>query len=579
MSDFRIEGGQFLLDGQPFQIISGTIHYFRVVPEYWEDRLTKLRAMGCNTVETYIPWNLHEPQPGMYDFSGALDVARFLRTAQKVGLYAIVRSSPFICAEWEFGGQPAWLLAGKGVEVRTKNGPFLELMDRYYGALFPQLAPLQIDCGGPVILFQVENEYGAYGCDSAYLEEMSRIMRRHGATVPFITCDNFEQELSRGSCPDALPTANFGSGAREKFAALAQVNGGGPLMCTEFWIGWYDAWGDEEHHTTSAESAAAELDALLELGHVNIYMFHGGSNFGFMNGANDYDRLTPDTTSYDYDAPLAEDGSITPKYEAFRAVIAKHTAVPPIQFPPVRRADYGDIPVEGFASLLDCLTALGQGTVRQTPCSMEQLGQSYGYILYTHRLERDIRTIRFDSARDRVQVLVDGMPRMTLFDREIPGEHALTAPAGAQLQLLVENMGRVNYGPKLRDQRKGICGPVLADGQPLEGWEIRPLPLTDLSGLRYDQGQSTQGPAFFRFLFAVEETADTFLDFTGWGKGCAFVNGFNLGRFWEIGPQKRLYLPAPLLHCGENEIILLETEGKRSGQIRLCLFMNDKNRQ
>ena len=341
-------------------------------------------------------------------------------------------------------------------------------------------------------------------------------------------------------------------------------------MCTEFWIGWYDAWGDAQHHTTAAESAAAELDALLDLGHVNIYMFHGGTNFGFMNGANDYDRLTPDTTSYDYDAPLAEDGSITAKYMAFREIIAKHTDIPDILIRPVTRAAYGEILATGYAELFENLSALCSPVNQEFPCSMEQLGQSYGYILYTHKLGRDMQTISFDSARDRVQVFVNDSLQITRYDREIPGEHILPVSAGATIQLLVENLGRVNYGPKLKDQRKGICGNILADGDALAEWTIYNLPLTDLRGLKFKSGSARREPAFFRFNFMVDESADTFLDLSGWGKGCAFINGFNLGRFWDIGPQHRLYLPAPLLHKGENEIILFETEGKRTGRITLC---------
>ena len=572
MGRFEIRD-QFYLDGKPFQIISGAIHYFRVVPEYWRDRLLKLRAMGCNTVETYIPWNLHEPAPGVYDFSGQLDVARFLKTAQEVGLYAIVRPAPFICAEWEFGGQPAWLLAEENIPVRTVQGPFLSLMERYYRRLFPILTPLQIDQGGPILLMQVENEYGSFGEDKTYLRRMAEIMRQNGATVPFITSDNLENDFSRGSFEGALTTANFGSGAKEKFEKLRPCTNGGPLMCAEFWVGWFDAWGDEAHHTAPFDRNAQDLDDILSQGSVNIYMFHGGTNFGFMNGSNDYERQTPDVTSYDYDAPLTEDGRITPKYRAFQSVIAKHAPIPHIQIEESQRKAYGPAAFQGRASIPEVFYRLSPPQMRETPCSMERLGQSYGYILYSRTLERAVSALQFDSARDRVQVFADGRLVLTLFDREILGPHPVKLPAGTQLDILVENLGRVNYGPKLNHQRKGIDGPVLADGIPLSGWECRTLPLTDLKELSFEDSNETT-PGLYRFLFSAGEKADTYLSMEGWGKGCVFLNGFNLGRYWDIGPQKRLYIPAPLLKAGEgskgeNELIVLETEGKSSRSLWL----------
>ncbi len=569
MSRFVIGKGEFLLDGKPFKLLSGALHYFRVVPEQWEDRLRKLRAMGLNTVETYIPWNLHEPQREKYVFSRGLDVGEFLRTAQKLGLYAIVRPSPFICAEWEFGGLPAWLLDGEEpIPVRVREGPFLDYMDCYYGALMPVLAPLQIDEGGPILLMQVENEYGAYGNDTEYLKKMAAILRRHGATVPFITSDNFENDLRRGIVPDALPTANFGSGAAEKFEKLAQVNGGGPLMCTEFWDGWFDAWGDEAHNTTSAEKAARELEEVVSRGSVNIYMFCGGTNFGFMNGSNYYEKLAPDVTSYDYDAPLSEGGAITEKYLAFRRVLEKYSDVQdPVPENP-KTAAYGRLEETGRAALLGSLDAVAASYKLQEPCCMEKLGQSYGYILYRHKMERNAESLVI-PAMDRVKVLVDGRTVLTLLDREIPGEHAVSIDSGSTLDILVENMGRVNYGPRLRNQRKGLIGPVLADGEVLRGWEAYSLPLTDLDGLAFSKAEVT-GPCFHRFVFKLDgDPDDTWLDYSGWGKGCAFVNRFNLGRYWEIGPQKRLYIPAPLLHSGENEVILFETEDRDPGAVTL----------
>lgn len=572
MSQFRIEKNQFLLDEQPFKIISGAIHYFRVVPAYWEDRLKKLRAMGCNTVETYVPWNLHEPQPGEYCFSGALNLELFIQIAKNIGLYVIIRPSPFICAEWDFGGLPAWLLANDDISVRTSSDVFLSYVARYYSHLFPHLVPYQIDNEGPILLMQVENEYGAYGNDTQYLIKLRDLMHNCGATVPLITSDNFEQDLSRGICPGALPTANFGSGSLEKFTLLAEINNGGPLMCTEFWVGWYDAWGDVQHHITDADSAAKELDKVLALGNVNIYMFHGGTNFGFMNGANNRGYFAPDVTSYDYDAPLAEDGTITPKYYAFQKVIAKYVPLPNIEISSLPHGDFSAGPPDSYASLFKNLDALSSPIFLDSPCCMELLGQSYGYTLYSCTLPRDISSLSFSYARDRMLIFSGDLLVCTLFDADISGCHTLNLPAGSNLQILTENLGRVNYGSLLANQRKGLQGTVLADGLPLMGWECRTLPLTELSGLEFLEPadiHSKRSPAFFHFSVEVSKPLDTFLSLPGWGKGCVFVNGFNLGRFWDIGPQRRLYLPAPLLKKGHNDIIVLETDGIRGTSILL----------
>lgn len=571
MSRFEIRD-QFYLDNAPFQIISGAMHYFRVVPAYWRDRLLKLRAMGCNTVETYVPWNLHEPQKGALRFGGGLDLRAFLETAQAVGLYAIVRPSPFICAEWEFGGLPAWLLAGEDMPLRSSQGPFLSHVADYYRRLFQEITPMQVDNGGNVILMQVENEFGAWGeSDPDYLARMADLMRENGAVVPFITSDNLENNsLDRGAMDGALATVNFGSGAAEKLEILRPYAKGGPLMVTEFWDGWFDAWGDKAHHTAAPTTNAADLDVILSKGSVNIYMFHGGTNFGFMNGSNYYDRLTPDVTSYDYDAPLTEDGWATPKYQAFREVIAKHAPIPQLSIPFIPRCGYGTIACAGRAGLLSAPERLTNPIKSTHPRSMERFQQGYGYILYRRILSECIESIEFQGANDRVQVYVDGVCALTLYDLEIAGKHDLTANQGAVIDILVENMGRVNYGKRMASQRKGIDGAILLNATPATDWEIYTLPMEDLSGLVFDNQEEHISPAFFRFLFPINTPSDTFLDLNGWGKGCAFLNGVNLGRFWAAGPQKRLYIPAPLLKTGENELILFETEGVFTDYVTLA---------
>ena len=565
----------FYLNGAPFQIISGAIHYFRVVPEYWRDRLEKLKALGCNTVETYIPWNFHEPHKGEFRFEGSADVERFVRLAQEVGLYVILRPSPYICAEWEWGGMPAWLLAEDGMHVRTCDSRWMTHVADYYRVLLPRLAPLQIHRGGPVILMQLENEYGSYGNDKEYLRQLRDLLRNGGVEVPLITSDGPEHDMLHGGTVEGVwPTCNFGSQAERQFQVLREYAGNGPLMCTEFWIGWFDHWGNSGHSTGNLEESARDLDKLLELGNVNLYMFHGGTSFGFMNGSNYADRLTPDVTSYDYDAVLTEDGQITEKYQRYQEIIRKYRKVPEVRLTTdIRRRDYGTLAVQEKVGLFAALDALSAPVESVRPQPMERLGQNYGYILYRTDLRTEERIIRLRllEANDRASVFVDGRPVVTLCDRELLEEVRLDVSfeKGARLDILVENMGRVNFGFRLEDQRKGIGQGVVINGHMHDHWEQYPLPLDDLTRLDFSGAWRAGLPGFYRFTLHVDETADTFLDFQGWGKGCVFVNGFNLGRFWEIGPQRRLYIPAPLLRTGENEIILFETEGKTADTIAL----------
>lgn len=565
----------FYLNGQPFQIISGAIHYFRVVPEYWRDRLEKLKAMGCNVVETYIPWNMHEPRKGEFCFDGMLDISRFVGLAQELGLYVILRPSPYICAEWELGGLPAWLLAEDGMRFRVSYPPFQAHVADYYHVLMKKLVPLQLDHGGPVILMQVENEYGSYANDKEYLRWMRDLLRTEGITVPLVTSDGpVVESLDGGTVEGVMPTVNFGSHAEERLQVLRQYKTDGPLMCMEFWVGWFDHWGNGGHITGDLEQSVADLDKLLELGHLNIYMFEGGTNFGFMNGSNYYDRLTPDVTSYDYDAVLTEDGQITEKYRRYREVIARYRDIPAVELSTdIRRKTYGSISVREQVSLFSVLGDLSTPVESVHPQSMERLGQNYGYMLYRSALttEDHINKLRLYKANDRANIFIDGQPAATLYDRELLNEKQLDISfrKGATLDILVENMGRVNFGPQLEAQRKGIDHGVVVNGHWHTHWLQYPLPLEHVEQIDFSKEYRAGLPGFYRFIFEAEELGDAFLDFAGWGKGCVFVNGFNIGRFWEIGPQKRLYIPAPLLKRGANEIIIFETEGKASNTIFL----------
>ena len=566
----------FYLDGKPFRIISGAIHYFRVVPEYWRDRLEKLKAMGANTVETYIPWNMHEPKKGEFHFEGMLDIRKFVETAQELGLYVILRPSPYICAEWEFGGLPGWLLKEDGMRLRGCYEPFLKHIRDYYDVLFPIITPLQIDQGGPVILMQVENEYGYYGDDTAYLETMRGYMAERGVTVPLVTSDGpMDESLSCGHLPGALPTGNFGSRTKERFEVLQKYTDGGPLMCTEFWVGWFDHWGNGGHMKGNLEESVRDLDDMLELGHVNIYMFEGGTNFGFMNGSNYYDELTPDVTSYDYDAVLSEDGQITEKYRRYQAVVAKHAPLPEVKLSTeIKRKAYGKLTCQEKVGLFESLSDLSAPVKNTFLVCMEKLDQKYGYILYRTSLERErnVEKLRLWGANDRANIFVEGKPAAVLYDRELLNEIEVKTEfesRPARMDILMENMGRVNFGPRMESQRKGIEGCVQVNGHMHYNWEMYPLPLDNLGKLDFTKGYEEGLPAFYRFTFEAEECCDTWLDFAGWGKGCAFINGFNLGRYWEIGPQKRLYIPGPLLKKGANEITLFETDGKTPGEITL----------
>lgn len=567
----------FYLNGEPFKIISGAFHYFRTVPEYWQDRIEKLVNMGCNTVETYIPWNFHEPEKGNFRFDGMHDIERFIHLAEKMGLYIIIRPSPYICSEWEFGGLPAWLLRDRNMRLRCSYEPYLNAVKEYYSVLIPKLVPHQCDRGGGVILVQLENEYGYYGNDTAYLEFLRDTLRELGVTVPFVTSDGpwSEPKFKSGMLNGALPTGNFGSGAEWQFGQMRKYIGENkPLMCMEFWNGWFDAWG-EEQHTTSPEKAASELDELLKRGSVNFYMFEGGTNFGFMSGRNGGSK-TGDVTSYDYDAPLTEDGQITEKYRLFKEVIAKYTDIHEIPLTTeIRRRAYGRISCTGKTDLFSVLDKISVPVKSSYPLTMEDIGQDYGYILYRMKI-RDIETvseIRLEGAADRVQCYHNGEFVYTAFAENMweKFEPQQKRTSGI-IDLLCENTGRENFGTGLENQRKGISGGVKINDHRHFGFEIYPLPLDErqIAALDFGIGYIENTPAFYRFELDIDEPCDTFLDTDGFGKGCAFVNGFNIGRFWEIGPQKRLYIPAPLLQIGENTIVIFETEGKAADSIFLA---------
>ncbi|MFC6901941.1 glycoside hydrolase family 35 protein [Nonomuraea dietziae] len=560
MPVLQIDDGGFRLDGEPFRLLSGGLHYFRVHPAQWADRLRKARLMGLNTIETYVPWNLHQPRPDRFRMDDELDLPAYLDLAAAEGLHVLLRPGPYICAEWEGGGLPSWLLAEPDLRLRTRDPRYLSAVDDYFARLLTPLQPYLSTRGGPILAIQVENEYGAYGDDTAYLEHLAHSLRRCGVDVPLFTCDQ-PADLSRGALPGILATANFGSRSAQSLATLRAHQPTGPLLSTEFWIGWFDRWGSH-HVVRDADQAAQELDELLATGaSLNLYMFHGGTNFGFTNGANDKHTYRPTVTSYDYDAPLDEAGDPTEKFTAFREVIAKYATVPDEPVPaPAAKLAVPAVPLTQSAGLLENAESLGEAVESRHPLTMEELRQDFGFVLYDTTLPAAGPVLlELEHVRDRAQVFLDGQP-VGVLERE-NHEHAIafTVPRESSvLSVLVENQGRVNYGVGIHD-RKGLLGEVLLNGSELAGWTSRPLPLTSLEGLPFAATRTvTIGPAFHRGTFEVVEAADTFLHLDGWTKGNAWINGFALGRYWSRGPQRSLYVPAPVLRKGTNEIIVLE---------------------
>ena len=559
---FGWKGEQFLLDGKPFQIISGSMHYPRVPRAYWRDRMRKLRAKGLNTLCTYCFWNLHEPERGKFDFTGNLDVAAYIKTAQEEGLWVLLRPGPYICSEWDFGGLPAWLLRTPNIKVRTTDPKFLKPAGEYLQRLGREVAGLQITQGGPIVMVQVENEYGSFGSDHAYMSAIRRLIRDAGLQVTLYTSDGSEPRmLEGGTLPGVLSVINFGAGdAAREFANFAKFRQGVPRMCGEYWVGWFDHWG-EQHHEVPFDVGVKGLDWMLGQGiSVNLYMAHGGTSFGFMSGANFDKAYQPDISSYDYDSPLDEAGRPTEKFFAFRETIKKYlpkgTQLPRVPAPLAEIA----IPRFGLGESAGLTDLLGKAGTAERPRTMEQLGQSYGFVLYRKAIERAASgKLEIAEARDYA-VVWQGGKRLGTLDRRL-GQKTLPVElaAGQPLEILVENMGRTNFGPRMVDDRKGIVGSVKLNGQVLTGWEHYTLPMENLERLKFSSA-AKGAPAFYRGEFKLASVGDTFLDMRGWGKGYVWVNGHNLGRYWRIGPQQTLYVPAVWLRPGANTVIVLDLE-------------------
>lgn len=577
MKTFEIKE-EFILNGSPVKLISGAIHYFRMMPSQWEDSLYNLKALGANTVETYIPWNIHEPVEGQFDFENEKNIFKFIEKAEELGLLVILRPSAYICAEWEFGGMPAWLLNIPNIRLRSTDNRFMEKVENYFGHLLPKLAPYQVTEGGPVIMMQIENEYGSYGMEKEYLRQTKTIMQNCGIDVPLFTADGtWNEVLDSGSLieDDIFVTGNFGSKSKENTdvlkAFMERHNKKWPLMCMEFWDGWFNRWG-EDIVRRDAKDLARDVKEMLEVGSLNLYMFHGGTNFGFNNGSSARGTTDlPQVTSYDYDALLTEEGQPTEKYYAVQRVI-KEVCPDVWQAEPRCKTTkaLGEYPVTAAVSLFNTVTDIANPIKSAYPLRMEEAGSGYGYILYklalkNYRRENRLRVI---EASDRIHVYLNEEKIKTQTQHEI-GEDILleeiNEDANLNIAILLENQGRVNYGHKLNapTQSKGIRGGVMYDIHFHQGFEQFYLELDaeQLNLIDYTKESDYTAPSFYKFTPEMTEVADTYIDCSKYGKGVIFINGFNLGRYWERGPHVSLYCPKDLLKVGKNEIVVFETEG------------------
>ena len=580
----EIKNKKFYMDSKPFDIYSGAMHYFRTVPEYWEDRLTKLKAAGFNTVETYVCWNLHEKKPGEFDFSGILDIEKYLEIAQKVGLYAIVRPGPYICAEWDFGGLPAWLLKDKNMQIRCMYPDYLKCVERFYKELLARLVPHLESHGGNIIAMQVENEYGSYGNDKDYLRYVEKLTRDCGVDCLLFTSDgNTNNMISGGSLPDIYKVLNFGSRSRTAFNVLKGFENDGPNMCGEFWCGWFDHWRDK-HHTRNSLEIVNEIKGFIDNGaSFNMYMFHGGTNFGFTAGANHNQGhgYEPTVTSYDYCAMLTEWGDYTPAYHAVRKLLCEKQGIEPPELPESPKLQsIGKVELTETASLFENLDNIGEKHHVPVPEGMEYFGQNFGLIYYETTLKgkynaspmyvknvHDFADVYFDGEKktsiDRTLYSVGGKTTLkdVIFKKKKGESSPFLMPALSgerKIGVLVDTMGRVNYGENMLD-RKGISDIYLGI-QRLMNYDVWTLPLDNLDKLKYSSSVKKEEPVFLKGSFKTNSKADCFIHLDGFNRGCVYINGFNLGRFWKVGPQKSLYIPGTLLK-DENEIIVFNIGG------------------
>ena len=565
---FAIGTNDFLLDGQPFLIRCGEVHAARVPREYWRNRLQMAKAMGLNTVCAYLFWNQIEPRPGEFDWSGQADVAEFCKIAQEEGLWVILRPGPYACAEWEMGGFPWWLLKNDDIQLRTRDSRYLDAAKKYLTEVGKKFAPLQVTHGGPILMVQVENEYGFYGKDTAYMGDLRQTMINAGFDVTLFAC-NPPYHLKDGYRSDLFPVVNMGSDPAAGFKSLREILPQGPLMCGEFYPGWFDTWG-APHHLGKTQQYLNDLEYMLKNNEsFSIYMAHGGTTFGLWAGA---DRpFKPDTSSYDYDAPISEAGWPTPKFYQTRDLFAKYLR--PGETIPNPPATNPVITIPPF-TVTECAPIfenLSNAVEEVTPRDMEAYDQAHGCIVYRTQLPAgDAQWLEAASVHDFGFVYINGQ-RIGVLDRR-NNNYKLMLPARENpvtLDILVEAMGRVNFGAEVHDH-KGLITPVKLGGKELVGWQVFPLPLNDQAPTTLNYGTSpakTNQPAFWHATFNLTKTGDTFLDLSHWGKGVVWVNDHCLGRFWNIGPVQTAYLPGCWLHPGSNSVTILDLTGPNSPEL------------
>ncbi len=566
---FSIEGEHFKIDGKPIIILSGEVHYPRTPKAYWRDRLKKAKAMGLNTICTYTFWNRHEPSPGKWNFEGDDDLIAFVKMCQEEGLFVIVRPGPYVCTEWDFGGLPGWTLADQKAVVRDNNPQYMKPAMEYVAKISGMMEPLSVENGGPVLMIQVENEYGSFGKDKDYLKAHVAAIRKGGWKGELFTSDGpTDHMIKGGTLPGITATMNFGGNPQNAWKKHAEYRKGEARMVGEFWVGWFDQWL-KPHHTTSAASKAKAFDWMLKEGiSVNIYMFHGGTNFGYYAGANGGDNYyDSDTTSYDYSAILSESGQPTDKFFAFKKAIKKN--IPDAVFGPMP----DPIPVISLPEIklsqsANLFSKLPKPVLSEQPLKMEQLGQSLGFILYETTVQGPLNDkLVIEKLQDRAQVYIDGK-YIGIFDRR---SKKLSLPVSLtdgphQLRIFVENMGRVNFGLGMRGERKGLYGEVKLAGKPLTQWKNFSMPVENTDGVKFSSAPATL-PIVKKGTFSLNELGDAWIDMTDWGKGVVWVNGHNLGRYWSRGPQQTLYLPGCWLKQGNNEIVVLELEESSTPEV------------
>lgn len=596
---FEAGKNTFLLNGKPFVVKAAEVHYPRIPREYWEHRIKMCKALGMNTLCIYIFWNLHEESPGNFDFTGNKDIAAFCRLAQKHGMYVIVRPGPYVCAEWEMGGLPWWLLKNDSVQLRTQDPFYMKHVGQFMHEVGKQLSGLTIQKGGPIIMVQVENEYGAYAADKPYISAIRDTVRAAGFTdVQLFQCD-WTSTFEYNALPDLLWTMNFGTGANieDQFSRLKEVRPDAPLMCSEFWSGWFDHWG-RKHETRDGKVMVDGLREMMEKGiSFSLYMAHGGTTFGWWGGANNpsYSAMC---SSYDYDAPISEAGWTTDKYFALRDMLKNYLDSGQI-LPDIPEAiPVMEIPAIRFTQSAPVCFNLPEPKQCEDIMPMEKFDQGWGSILYRTSLPRDVQAgtvLKITEQHDWTQVFVDGKLLARLDRRK--GQQEVTLPelkAGTRIDLLVEAMGRVNFDRSIHD-RKGITEKVELIGdadvpaEVLKGWTVYNLPVyydfvstrdfkdIEATAAEVQKAGDIAIPAYYRATFTLDKVADTFLNMESWGKGMVWVNGHAMGRFWEIGPQQTLFMPGCWLKKGENEIIVLDMKGPRdlvvTGQTKPILDM------